>query len=156
MKKYTWKHLILTIFVIGVIVFIMYGGLVLRDYKIVFNGGIRLVAKSGVPGAPGFVCDAGSPEKLTVRINENGAISYDVQVSSFKNMFFSRTYRTQTNVKSIGLMKGGKTYYVRVRSVGEKPGTTRKVTGQWSGIRSVKIKESTKPDNSILDRILGR
>lgn len=156
MKKYTWKHLILTIFVMGVIVFIMYAGLVLRDYKLVFDGGIKLVAKSGVPGAPGFVLDAGSPEKLTVRITENGAIAYDVQVSSFKNMFFSRTYRTQTGLKSIGLMKGGKTYYVRVRSIGEKPGTTRKVTGQWSGVKSVKIKEPRKTNQSLLDRIFGR
>lgn len=156
MKKYTWRHLILTIFVMGIIVFIMYSGLVLRDYKIVFDGGLKLVAKSGVPGSPGFTCDTGSPEKLTVRITDNGAIAYDVQVSTFKNMFFSRTYRTQTTMKSIGLMKGGKTYYVRVRSIGEKPGTTRKVTGQWSGTRSVKIKEARKTNKSLIDRILGR
>lgn len=157
MKKYTWRHVVLTIFGIGILISIMYTGLVLRDYSIKFeNGGLRLVAKSSVPGAPGFTLDNGVPEKLTVRLTENGAVAYDVQVSRFKNMFFARTYRTQAGFKSIGLMAGGKTYYVRARSIADKPGTSRKVVGQWSSVRSVKIQEAKKTNKSLLDRILRR
>lgn len=143
-KKFTLRHLILAIIAIIVLVIVMYTSLVLRDYDIKTDGGIHLVSKTPVPGAPGFSMDNSVPEKLTIRINENGAVSYDIQISRFESMAFAKTYRTALPYKERGLMKGGKKYYVRVRSVATKPNTSRKVVGQWGTVRSTTIKSVKK------------
>ena len=125
---------------VAVLVVIMFSGTMSRDYKIVLKGGPHLESKTPVLGPPGFSLDNGVENKLTINIAGNGAVGYDLQVSRFKSMLFARTYRTAVTKKEIGLMPSGKTYYVRSRSVVVKTGTTRRIHGNWSEKRSVKIK----------------
>lgn len=140
-KKFTGVHVIITIVFIVVLVIIMYSAIILRDYSIVTNGGIHLKSKTPVAGPPGYSLDNSVPEKLTININDNGSEGYDLQIGRFENMMFSKTYRTATPRKDLGLMKAGKKYYVRARSVTTKPGTSRKIHGEWGKTRSVVIKE---------------
>lgn len=141
-KRFTARHVVYTIIGIAALVAVMYSSLVLRDYDIVFEDGLTLVSKTPVKAPPGFTLDTSLPEKLTVNIKPNGAEAYDIQISRFESMAFGKTYRTALPKKQQGLMKGGKDYYIRVRSVDNKPGTVRKVFGKWGAVRKATIKKS--------------
>lgn len=139
-KKFTGIHVVYTVIFIIVLVIVMYTAIVLRDYNIVTDGGIHLKSKTPVAGPPGYSLDNSVPEKLIININDNGSEGYDLQIGRFENMMFSKTYRTALPRKDLGLMKGGKKYYVRARSVITKSGTSRKIHGEWGKTRSVVIK----------------
>ena len=140
-KRYTKKHVFITLGLMAALVVVMYTSIVLRDYNLVFEDGIQTVAKTPVPGPPGFSIANSVPGKITVNIVANGSQSYDIQMSRFKNMAFGKTYRTVLTKKERGLMSKGKTYYVRCRSVAYKPGTTRRVHGKWGSVRSVTVRK---------------
>lgn len=137
------KGVVILILVIAAIIFVMYAGFILTDYNIKFDGGIQLVSKTPVAGSPGFSVNNTVPGKLTVTIAKNGSPAYDVQISMFSNMFFPKTYRIDgtTGSKTLGMLFEGTTYYLRARSVANKPNSARKVNGLWGKVRSVTVKK---------------
>ena len=139
--RYTARHVVYTCIVVLAISGVLFIGTVSRDYKIVTENGLALVAKIYVPAAPGFSIDNSVPEKITVNIASNGSDGYDVQISRFENMSFGKIYRTALPYKERGLMKGGAYYYVRIRSVVTVPNTNRRVHGQWGAVKRVLVRE---------------
>lgn len=140
MKKYTLRHVAITLGVIFGIIAVLYSTIILRDYNISFDGGIRLVAKYPVPGAPAMSLRSDVKGQIVIGVTGNGASAYDVQVSLFKNMMFAKTYRTTLNQKTVSMLFGNTTYYVRARSVGKVPGTTRSISGRWGNARAITTK----------------
>ena len=114
--------------------------LIFRDYKLKrISGSLQLVA-AGVPTGGAVTLDASEPNKLKIYTNSlSGVEIYEFQVSRFKSMMFAHTYRAETPQKSIGMMKSGKTYYVRVRGY-RNNSSGRLVHGAWGMKRSAKVK----------------
>lgn len=144
MKRYTIRHVIYTLIGIAGLTFVLYTTIILRDYNFSLTGGPHLVPKIAVPGPPSFSLSSNEPGKITCRVNLGSSDGCDIQISRFKNFAVARSYRTVVSLKEVGLLKSGKTYYVRSRSVVTKPGTSRKVHGSWGAGRQIKVKESTK------------
>lgn len=144
MKRYTLRHVIMMLAGMAALTVVLYTTIILRDYSISFSGGPHLEAKINVPGPPPYSLSSTTPGKLRCDINLGTSDGCDIQISRFKNFAIARSYRTVVSVKEVGLLKSGKTYYVRARSLVKKPGTVRKIHGNWGSAKTIKIKESTK------------
>lgn len=140
LRRYTLRHLFILVIFVAALVFVLYTSLVLRDYNISFTGGPHLVAKIAVPPAPGFTINNAVPGKLSVSYSGN-AQAYELQLSRSRRMLFGKTYRSELPYKDLGLLKGGKTYYMRARScvLNDKG---RSIHGQWGPIKAVIVREN--------------
>ncbi len=88
---------------------------------------------------------AGEESKLTVTwTKDTKASGYVIQYSTSSNFSEAKTVTVSNNAannKTISKLKGGKTYYVRVRAY-TKAGTTN-INGSWSAVKKVAIKKVT-------------
>ncbi len=130
---------------IGLIIFIVlaFSGFVLRDYEFSNAGGhLQLVSRMSIPAGGSVYIDSSVPGKLTLSSNSsNNAVAYEYAISRFKNMMFSYTYRSEIPKKTIGMLKEGKKYYVRVRIYKKNP-AGREVHGPWGSVKAGKVRES--------------
>lgn len=142
LKKYTKKHVAMVIVAIAAFCFVMYFGLMLRDYNFTFNGGPHFVAKEAIPVPTGFQINNTMPGKLSVTVGSNpNADGYEVAYSRFSNMLFAKTYASSflSNTKELGMLSKGTKYYIRVRYY-KKNKANRKVNGQWAPIKSATVR----------------
>lgn len=88
---------------------------------------------------------AGEESKLTVTwTKDTKASGYVIQYSTSSNFSEAKTVTVSNNAannKTISKLKGGKTYYVRVRAY-TKAGTTN-INGSWSAVKKVAIMKVT-------------
>lgn len=141
MKRYTLRHLIMMIIALIVLIWIMYTGIVLRDYRISFTGGPHLEPKITVPGPPGISVDNSIPKKIKVGFTKSGdAAGYEVQISRFSNMFIGKSYRTKNNSYELAKLYGGKKYYIRARSFKQNK-AGRVICGRWGSIKAVNVRD---------------
>lgn len=142
MKRYTLRHLFLTIIALIAIIGIMYTGIVLRDYRISFAGGPHLEPKITVPGPPGVAADNSIPKKIKVSFTGAADASggYEIQISRFSNMFLGKSYRTKNSSYELAKLTGGKKYYIRARSFKQNK-AGRSIVGRWGGIKAVNVRD---------------
>lgn len=104
---------------------------------------ITLTAKwSKVKVGTGNITKVTSPKRKAIKLNIkkiSGATGYSIQYSTKKNMKNAKTVNTTSTSKTIGNLKSGKTYYVRVRAI-KKDSTGQKVYGNYSAVKSIKVK----------------
>lgn len=137
-----WGQVGILAIVLVAFVILMSFGLVLRDYRLENTGsGIHWVSKYPVPNVAALSVRSDEPGKIEMSTNEVAGVGgYEFRVSRFKNMWFSKTYRTTKTTKELGMMKEGKTYYVQVRGYKQND-AGRTVFGQYSGTRFVTIRK---------------
>ncbi len=78
-------------------------------------------------------------KKLAVNVKKvSGANGYEVQYGTKKNMKGAKIKRKNSTAISVGKLKKGKTYFVRVRAY-QTDGTGARVYGKWSAKKQIKI-----------------
>lgn len=85
-------------------------------------------------------CKNTAGKKISLKFNKVSASGYEIQYSTNKKFKNKQTVRTITNNTTIKNLKKGKTYYVRVRAY-RYDSEGKKVYGQWSQLKKVKIKK---------------
>ena len=104
---------------------------------------ITLKAKwTKVSVAKGGVTKLASPKKKTIKINikkRAGVNGYVIEYSTKKNMKGAKIINTTKTSKTIGKLKSGKKYYIRVRAF-KKDSTGKRVYGKYSPVKSIKVK----------------
>lgn len=116
------------------------------NYKLE-NGknGLEWVPRIGVSSVTGIQIDDSKANTLTFRVKLPASVDgVQFRVSRWKNvMWIGQNYQTASGIKQVGGLKGGKTYYVQVRSY-KDGGLGRKVFGSWSAISSRRVREKRK------------
>lgn len=124
------------------IVSIMLSVILLLSYVSMFSIDIT-AAKTSRP----TIKNVESTKVNTISVNWSSVSGYTkYQVSVSTNKEFNKNVKNvsvKNNKTQIKNCKGGKTYYVRVRT--EKIKNGKKVYGEWSKIKSVKVKKKSKP-----------
>ncbi|SFT58165.1 hypothetical protein SAMN02910301_1931 [Lachnospiraceae bacterium XBD2001] len=141
-KIKNWGQVGILAIVLVAFVILMSFGLVLRDYRLENTGnGIHWVSKYPVPTVGNLTVRSDEPGKIEMSTREVAGVGgYEFRVSRFKNMWFSKTYRTTKTTKELGMMPEGKTYYVQVRGYKQND-AGRTVFGQYSTTRNVTIRK---------------
>ncbi|MBQ4069361.1 MAG: InlB B-repeat-containing protein [Lachnospiraceae bacterium] len=104
---------------------------------------ITLKAKwTKVSVAKGGIKKLTTPKKQTIKLNIkkiSGVNGYAIQYSTKKNMKGAKLINTTKTTKTIGKLKSGKKYYIRVRAF-KKDSTGKRVYGNYSPVKSIKVK----------------
>ena len=85
-------------------------------------------------------CKNTAGKKISLKFDKVSASGYEIQYSTNKKFKNKQTIKTVSNKQTIKKLKKGKTYYVRVRAY-RYDSNGNKVYGQWSQVKSVKIKK---------------
>ena len=127
-------------------------GLVLRDYELRTTAdGVHWVSKTPVPRLTSLTLKSEKAGKIEMSTREvDGVDGYEFRVSRFKNMWFSKTYRTTKTTKELGMMKEGKTYYVQVRGYKKNSGG-RTVFGLYSNQKGCTIRKNMSKSTILND-----
>ncbi|MBR1629118.1 MAG: hypothetical protein IJ679_07625 [Lachnospiraceae bacterium] len=143
MRRWTRQNTITSVFVMIGIVLVMWGVMMLRDYRIEIEGGVPiLVARIFIPRANAPQVSNGEPGKLIVTTSSKGSQvnGYEFRISRFRNMAFAHAFRSVDPKKEIAKLKPGKRYFVQVRCY-KANNMGRTVTGRWSGTTSSVVRD---------------
>lgn len=147
MRQSKYFSTVITVSVMAAIVLVLIWATVIRDYTFSNVGGKwQFVARITVPVPSGLTVDTSQEERVTVKCSNLGSKvhSYEFQISPFGNMAFAKVYGTAVPRQTIAGLKGGKKYYIRVRSIKLNP-SGRRVHGAWSSVHTATVK-SKKED----------
>lgn len=111
--------------------------------KNTYANDITITAKwTKVSVAKGGIVKLNSPKKKTIKINikkSAGVNGYVIEYSTKKNMKGAKIINTTKTSKTIGKLKSGKKYYIKIRAF-KKDSTGKRVYGKYSPVKSIKAK----------------
>lgn len=129
---------ILVLAVIVAIAVLGYAGVMSRDYNLTSEG---WVAKISIPSCRGYRVTSEQSSTILITCDDiQNVDGQEFRISRWENLIWTgKTYETSVEFKAIGGFTTGETYYVQGRCY-KTNATGRKIFGQWSSIKSVRVK----------------